>query len=168
MKLQADVTGEKHEVEVTRDGDKLFASVDDRSYELEASEPEPNVYLLKHEGKVFEIFVSPRKNTSAPLSVHVGSAELEVAIADPKRLRGSSAAGDAASGKVEIKTAMPGKVVRILKTAGDAVEKGEGVIVVEAMKMQNEMKSLKEGIIKEIMVSDGDTVSAGDVLVVIE
>ena len=168
MKLQAAVEREKHEIEITRDGSRLFARVDDRKYELEDSEPEPNVYLLKHEGKVFEVFVSPGHNASETFATRVGSTELEVTLTDPKRLRGSAAAASDASGKIEIKTAMPGKVVRILKTAGDAVEKGEGVIVVEAMKMQNEIKSPKDGSVKEIKVSEGDTVSAGDVLVIIE
>ena len=168
MKLQAAVAGEKHEIEVTRDGDRLFARVDDRNYELEASEPEPNVFLLKHEGKIFEVFVSPRKNVSAPFAARIGTAEMEVTITDPKQLRGTSTADDDATGKVEIKTAMPGKVVRILKAAGDAVEKGDGVIVVEAMKMQNEMKSPKDGTIEAIRVNEGDNVGAGDVLVVIE
>lgn len=168
MKLQAAVGSEKHEIEITRDGDKLFARVDDRNYELEASEPEPNVFLLKHEGKIFEVFVSPQKNSGEPNAVRIGSTELEVALTDPKRLRGTAAGADAVDGRAEIKTAMPGKVVRILKAAGDSVEKGEGVIVVEAMKMQNEMKSPKDGSVKDIRVSEGDNVSAGDVLVVIE
>lgn len=169
MKLQAAVEGEKHEIEITREGERIRARVDDRDYELEASEPEPNVYLLKHKGKIFEAFVSPQKNAAEPLSIRVGSAEFDIVIADPKRLRGTSGTGgDDASGKVEIKTAMPGKVVRILKAIGDTVEKGEGVIVVEAMKMQNEMKSPKDGTIKDIRVAESDTVGAGDVLVVIE
>ncbi len=168
MKLQAAVEGKKHEIEITRDGDLLFACVDNRDYELEAAEPESNVFLLKHKGRIFEVFVSPRKNANEPIAARIGSTELEVTLSDPKRLRGTTSGADDASGKVEIKTAMPGKVVRILKTVGDAVEKGDGVIVVEAMKMQNEMKSPKDGAIKEIRVSEGDTVGAGDVLVVIE
>lgn len=166
MKLQAAVEGEKHEIEITRDGDSLFTRVDGRNYELEASEPEPNVFLLKHDGRIFEVFASSQRNNE--YAVRVGTTEFEVAISDPKRLRGSSAETDDASGKVEIKTAMPGKVVRILKVAGETVERGEGVIVVEAMKMQNEMKSPKDGTIKEIRVAEGNNVGAGDVLVTIE
>jgi len=168
MKLQAAVDGEKHEIEITRDGDKLFARVDDRNYELEASEPEPNIFLLKHEGRIFEVFVSPQKNAGEPFAARIGSTELDITLTDPKRLRGTGSGADAVDGKAEIKTAMPGKVVRILKAAGDTVEKGDGIIVVEAMKMQNEMKSPKDGIVKDLRVSEGDTVSAGDILVVIE
>jgi len=63
---------------------------------------------------------------------------------------------------------MPGKVVRILLEAGSEVKKGDGVLVVEAMKMQNEMKSPKDGIVRELRSTEGSTVNAGDVLVVIE
>jgi biotin carboxyl carrier protein len=63
---------------------------------------------------------------------------------------------------------MPGKVVRVLVSVGDPVEPGQGLIVVEAMKMQNEMKSPKAGIVVEIKTKDGATVAAGEILVVIE
>ena len=63
---------------------------------------------------------------------------------------------------------MPGKVVRILVSNGAQVQKGDGVIVVEAMKMQNEMKSPKDGVVTTILVKEGDNVGAGDVLLVVE
>ena len=63
---------------------------------------------------------------------------------------------------------MPGKVVRILLTQGMEVEAGAGVVVVEAMKMQNEVKSPKKGTIQKILVSEGTPVSAGDVLAIVE
>ena len=168
MKLQATVEGERHEIEIRQDGGKLFARVDDHSYELEASEPEPNVFLLKHDGKIFEIFVSPNKNANDPYAVRVGSTELEIVFTDPKRLRGTSAEADAVGGKAEIRTAMPGKVVRVLVAQGSNVQKGDGVMVVEAMKMQNEMKSPKDGIVTAIRVKEGDAVGAGDILLVVE
>ena len=63
---------------------------------------------------------------------------------------------------------MPGKVVRVQLEAGASVEKGAGVVVVEAMKMQNEMKSPRAGVVVSINVKPGDTVNAGDVLAVVE
>ena len=168
MKLQAAIDGAKHEIEVTRDGDRLFARVDDRDYDLEASEPEPNVFLFKHEGKIFEVFVSPQKNANDPYAIRVGTAELEITLTDPKLLRGTTTEADAVGGKAEIRTAMPGKVVRILVAKGAEVQKGDGVMVVEAMKMQNEMKSPKDGIVTAIRVKEGDAVGAGDILLVVE
>ncbi len=71
-------------------------------------------------------------------------------------------------GVAQIVAPMPGKVVRVQVEAGTAVEKGVGVIVVEAMKMQNEMKSPRAGIVVAVNVKPGDTVNAGDVLAVLD
>ena len=73
MKLQAELNNEKHEIEIKREGEKVFARIDDREYELEASQPEPNVYLFKNEGKIYQIFVSPRENSAEPFAVKVGN-----------------------------------------------------------------------------------------------
>lgn len=166
MKLQADIGDEKLAVEIERRDGKIFANVDGRAYELEATEPEPGVFLFKQNGKVYEAFVSPRPDGRATVSID--RQDFDLKLVDPKRLRGSATAGETIGGAAEIKTAMPGKVVRILVSLSDEVKKGDGVIVVEAMKMQNEMKSPKDGVVKEIRVGENDTVGAGDVLVVIE
>lgn len=168
MKLIAEIGDEKHEVELKREGKRVVASVDGRAYELEASEPEPNVYLLKHEGRICEIKVSRGTNPEGTVNARVRENELEITLIDPKRLRGGRAADAHAAGSAEIRTAMPGKVVKIIAATGAEIKKGDSVIVVEAMKMQNEMKSPKDGVVKEIRAAEGATVNAGDVLAVIE
>jgi biotin carboxyl carrier protein len=168
MKLQAQVGETLHTVEIKRDGDRVFARVDEREYELEASEPEPNVYLLKHNGNIHEFYVAPALQPGSPQIVSSRSGDVEITLIDPKRLRGSAAAGAAADGLAEIRTMMPGKVVRLVAKAGDQVEKGDPVLVVEAMKMQNDLKATKTGIVKEIRVNEGATVSSGDILAIIE
>ena len=168
MKFLAETEGNKHEVDIVRDGERIIASFDGRQYDMEASEPEPGVFLFKKDGQIFEASVSPQAKSADTSLVRVKADVHEIRIIDPKKLRGAKGDDADASGKAEIKTAMPGKVVRILVAEGDAVQKGDGVIVVEAMKMQNEMKSPKDGVIAEIKAAEGDTVSAGDVLVVIE
>ena len=155
-------------IEIKRDGEKVFAKVDDREYELEASEPEQNVFLLKHAGRVHEFYVAPATQPGSPQIVSSRKADVEVTLIDPKRLRGSGADGASADGLAEIKTMMPGKVVRLIASVGDTVEKGDAVMVVEAMKMQNDLKAPKTGIVKEIRVKEGSTVSAGDILAVVE
>lgn len=162
MKLQAELNNEKHELEIKRDGEKVFARVDGREYELEASEIEPNVYLFKYDNQIFQIYVAPNG------IVNLGNHQLEISITDPKRLRGSGAKDAVADGIVEIKTAMPGKLVRVLAEEGAEIKQGEGVLIVEAMKMQNEMKSPKDGVVREIRFAEGATVNAGDVLAIIE
>jgi len=162
MKLQADLNGEKYEIEIKREGEKLFARVDDREYEIEASEVEPDVYLFKYDRQVFQIYAPPEG------IVNTGNHQLEISISDPKRLRGSNSAGEAAEGIAEIKTAMPGKLVRVLTEVGAEIKQGDSVLVVEAMKMQNDLKSPKDGIVREIRFAEGATVNAGDILAIIE
>ncbi|MGI9035257.1 MAG: biotin/lipoyl-containing protein [Pyrinomonadaceae bacterium] len=162
MKLIAELDGEKSEVEIRREGEKVSANIGGRSYELEASEVEPDVFLLKHENKIYQIYVAPNG------IINYKNQQFEIKLSDPKRLHGSTAAGAAADGIAEIKTAMPGKVVRVLAEQGAQIKQGEGIIIVEAMKMQNEMKSPKDGVVKEIRFAEGATVNAGDVLAIIE
>ena len=119
--------------------------IDGRSYEVEVSEPEPGVYLLKNGGFISEAVVSQPAKPGDPTQIAVGGNEFEIRLFDPRRLRSAADTDEHAAGVAEIKTAMPGKVVRLLLEAGSEVEKGEGVIVVEAMKMQNEMKSAEKG-----------------------
>jgi len=168
MKLIAHIDDKEFEIEVKKTGPKLFASIDGRDYDLEASKPESNIYLLKYNNKVFEVFVDLIDETGDVFTSKVRNSDFEITLEDPKRLRGSAANAGSAEGAVELKTAMPGKVVRILVTEGEEVVKGDGIVIVEAMKMQNEMKTAKDGVVKQICFEEGETVNAGDVLAVIE
>jgi biotin carboxyl carrier protein len=162
MKLLAEIEDLKYEIKIERKDTKVFAEIDERRYELEVSEPESNVYLLKHNNRVYQVYVAPNNLVS------LGTKQYEINLIDPKRLRASGGTDASADGASEIKTAMPGKVVRVLVETGAEVEKGDGIIVVEAMKMQNELKSPKAGIVREIRFTEGATVGAGDILAVIE
>lgn len=168
MKLVAQLGESSYLIEIIRDGERVTAKIDDREYDLEVSEPEPNVFLFKENGKIHEFFVSPAASAGSPTVVSSRRGEVEVTLIDPKRLRGSAAGAGSAEGLAEVKTMMPGKVVRLIAKPGDEVEKGDAIIVVEAMKMQNDLKSPKAGIVKEIRVGEGTTVAAGEVLAVIE
>jgi biotin carboxyl carrier protein len=162
MKLIASVDGKDSEVVVRRTDGKVYASVDGREYELEIDELEPGLFHMKTEGRVVEVYVGPNG------LVDVGQHQIKIDIRDPKKLSASGIKGIAADGTVEIRTAMPGKVVRVLVAAGDSVAEGDGIVVVEAMKMQNELKTPKEGTVREVRFSEGDTVNGGDLLAVIE
>ena len=168
MKLQAQLGEDKHDLDIRRESGKVFADIDGRKYELEASEPEPGVFLFKHEGKIYEAAVADPRTAADPTKVRIGTHEFDIRLIDPKKLRSAGGSGEHADGLAEIKTAMPGKVVRILTELGAEVQKGDGVIVVEAMKMQNELKAPKAGTIKEIRVAEGSAVTAGEILATIE
>ncbi len=168
MKLHAEIGDDKHEIEIKHGEGKIVADVDGRKYELEASEPEPGVILFKHDNRVYEAVIINSTMAGDPMHVRIGEREYAIRLIDPKRLRSTGGNTDSADGIVEIKTAMPGKVVRILVTPGAVLEKGDGVLVVEAMKMQNELKAPKAGTVKEVRVEEGATVAAGDILATIE
>jgi biotin carboxyl carrier protein len=100
--------------------------------------------------------------------VVIGGRRYGFEVDDPRSLQGRRGAGAGTEGPRPVKAPMPGRVVRVLVEAGDAVEEGQGVVVIEAMKMQNELKSPKAGRVSRVGVAVGDTVGSGDVLVVVE
>jgi biotin carboxyl carrier protein len=90
-----------------------------------------------------------------------------VEVFDPRSLRARKA-GSVSRGRVDVVAPMPGKVVRLLVTVGDSVEQGQGLVVVEAMKMQNEIKSRKAGRVVEVRTKPDAAVTAGEILLVVE
>ena len=167
MKLVAEVEGEKLTLDARREeGARVVAEIAGRRYELEARDLGVGAYLLLHEGTVYQCRVGP--GARGVWEVRVGGRTYGVSLADPKRLRGAQGAVGHDGGRAEISSPMPGKVVRVLVEEGQVVEAGEGVVIVEAMKMQNELKSPKSGTVVELRASAGSTVNAGDVLAVVE
>jgi biotin carboxyl carrier protein len=102
-----------------------------------------------------------------PVEVWVGQKRYLISQADardsPGRRKSASAVGPR-----EIRAQMPGKVITIMVSPGDRVKSGQGLIIVEAMKMQNEMRSPKDGVVFKIQAAAGATVAQGEVLMVIE
>jgi biotin carboxyl carrier protein len=168
MKLTAELTGEKHELDFRQDGARVVAEIDGRRYELEARAPQPGVYLLLADGQVYECHVEHPGTKRESAEVTVGNQSYAVTLTDPKRLGSAQSSENHAEGNSQIIAPMPGKVVRVLVEAGAEVEAGAGLLVVEAMKMQNEMKSPKAGRVTSINVAEGATVNAGDLLAVVE
>ena len=123
-------------------------------------EVEPGVYSILVDGASHEVRVVAGQVT-------VGNRLFDYRVDDPRQWK---RAGDAAGnqGRAPIVAPMPGKVVRILVAVGDDVEAGQGIIVVEAMKMQNEMKAPRAGRVTTIQAKVNDSVAAGAILVVIE
>lgn len=122
---------------------------------------------------VFSVLLSQRSLTvcvvpnGGSLEVSSGGERHVISIADA-RDRSSKSKKVSAAGPMELRAQMPGKVIKLLVQVGTAVEAGQGLIVVEAMKMQNEMKSPKKGIVSRIHAVEGTTVVAGEALIVVE
>ena len=168
MKLKALIGDREEELLIKLEEGRISAQIGDRVYALEVREIEPDCYLFFLHHNVHECRVSERPASKETFDVTIHGRGHEVTIVDPKRLRSGQNSDRHHHGVAELRAPMPGKVVRVQAEAGAPVEKGAGVIVVEAMKMQNEMKSPRAGIVVSINVKAGDTVNAGDVLAVIE
>src|SRR5262249_20348192 len=132
--------------------------------ELQATTPEPNVYSILLDGHSYEARVEPGADG---LAVVIDGHRFEIEVTDP-RAWGRRGGRRGASGAETISAPMPGKVVRVLVAEGDAVEPGQGIVVVEAMKMQNEMKTARTGRVVTLAAREGTTVAAGETLATIE
>ena len=127
-------------------------------------EVEPGLYSILRDGHSYQVRVAKHRDA---WQVEVDGQHASVALRDPRALT-SRGAGGAGTGRQSIAAPMPGKIVRVLVAVGDQVEAGQGLVVVEAMKMQNEMKAPRAGAIVDVKVQPGATVTAGDILIVIE
>src|SRR5262245_18667127 len=121
----------------------------------------PGTWIVGIEGRVYRV------TRGAASEFQVNGRSMTVEVFDP-RDRSAERVGVANNGVHQIAAPMPGRVVRLLVSRGDHVEEGQGLVVVEAMKMQNEMRSPKTGRVADIRASVDDTVSAGQVLVIVE
>jgi biotin carboxyl carrier protein len=168
MKLLATISATEFDVDVRQQGSRLLATVGSHGYDLELARARGQDFLIFKEGQVFNCRVDGPPSAGATVSVTIGANRYDVTLVDPKRLRSALGAGAHGEGAARIVAPMPGKVVRVLVEAGQQVEPGQGIVVVEAMKMQNEMKALKAGTVMAVNVEVGATVNGGDLLAVIE
>ncbi len=144
--------------------DRLQVDIDGRKYEIEVHNADDASYVLFHNNQVFDCRVTRQPKSHDRFEVSLKGHRHSVAIIDPRRLRSDENSDRHHDGLTEISSQMPGKVVRVLVEVGSKVEKGDGLVVVEAMKMQNEMKSPRDGVVVSLSVGAGDTVNAGEVL----
>ena len=126
--------------------------------------PEPNVYSILLDGRIYEAAI---QETATGLVVTVAGHRFEIETQDPRRWTRKSGRSSA-EGVQTITAPMPGKVVRVLIVPGQTVEAGQGLIVVEAMKMQNELKAPRPGRVLTVTAIQGSTVVAAEVLATME
>jgi biotin carboxyl carrier protein len=139
--------------------------LDGSEVHMDAVQAQPDVLSLLIDGKAYEI---RRERTGNGCRLWVGDRLHSPEVRDPRSLRGRRTPTHAAGGTTQLVAPMPGKVIRFLLAQNAPVEAGQGVVVVEAMKMQNEIKSPKKGTVLRLAVAEGAAVNAGDVLAVVE
>jgi biotin carboxyl carrier protein len=153
MKLDLIINGREECIEISTG---RFRMGDGPEREASVVTPQPGVYSVLLDGRSYQARVEEGVVT-------VNGFRYEIEVRDPRRWSRQSRGGMHA-GAQNIKASMPGKVVRVLVAVGDAVEAGQGIVVVEAMKMQNEMKAPRAGKVIGIAAKVGATVTAGEVL----
>jgi biotin carboxyl carrier protein len=158
------IDGKNYRLELNRTDGRWSCRLDGREVEVEAILARPDVLSLRIGNSAYEV---KSERVANDLHLWVGSTRFAVEVRDPRSLRGRSRAADD-QGPKKITAPMPGKVVRLIVRQGDEVEAGGGVAVVEAMKMQNEIKSPKKGTVQKVLVTEGTAVNAGDVLAIVE
>jgi len=166
MTFNLEINGEPHRVDIDPDESPGHWRIrlDGREVEADAQLLRPGVLSLVIAGKAHRIVLDQDNFDPA---LHLGPRRVPYRIEDPRSLR-SRRRHARTDGPMAIKASMPGRVVRVLIGKGEAVALHQGVLVIEAMKMQNELQSPKEGRVAAIRVAPGDTVAAGDVLAIIE
>jgi biotin carboxyl carrier protein len=165
MRYQAIVDGADHELEIEELSAETYrVKLGGQSYDVDLRKTHGSSFLALVGNRAFDFSVSVEGDDLLMISRHGVN---RVTLVD-KRRGGQAGAGRVITGRVELKAMMPGRVVNVLVKAGDEVAADQGVLVVEAMKMENELKTPKAGKVLEIRVSVGQAVEKGEVLAVIE
>jgi biotin carboxyl carrier protein len=164
VKLLIEIAGKKRPVEFAQTGERPVWTIDDERVEADAAAVATGIYSILINGKSFDVRVERR---GAELRAITGGREFTVAIQDEREWRRNRGGSVEAEGRQQVLAPMPGKIVRVLVSAGDAVRAGQGLLVVEAMKMQNEIRAPKSGTIDRVRVVEGQTVNAGEVVVIV-
>jgi biotin carboxyl carrier protein len=160
-----EIGGKKRRVELPAGGGALDGPidclVDGRAVAVDVRMLQAGVMSLVVEGRQYRCVLDGD-------GVVIGGRRFAFEVDDPRSLQGRRGAGAGAAGPRALKAPMPGRVVRVLVGVGDEVLEGQAIMVIEAMKMQNELKSPKGGRVVRVAAGMGDTVGAGDVLAVVE
>ncbi|HTW23194.1 MAG TPA: biotin/lipoyl-containing protein [Candidatus Baltobacteraceae bacterium] len=168
MTLTIEIGGKAHTVEIrsqaAHTNGRVAWVVNGRAIDADAVEVSPGIYSILIGGNSFEARV---ERDPGGLRITIAGREYQARIRDPRVWRRNRGSAAEAEGQQSVVAPMPGKVIRVLVKAGDEVEAGKGVCVVEAMKMQNEVRSPKSGKVERLLVSEGQTVGAGEVLAIV-
>lgn len=164
MRVEIEIGRRNRAVELTRDNGRWRALLDGGVMHVDAVEIAPGFYSVLIGGGSLEVRIEP---SGVALRVFVRGREYAATVRDPREWRRDLDSAMGAKGRQQIVTPMPGKIVRILVNVGDAVEAGQGLLVVEAMKMQNEIRSSKSGIVERLPIAEGQTVAAGETVAVV-
>jgi biotin carboxyl carrier protein len=173
LSLEVEVDGVLRRLALERQGEGWVAHMDGRSIAVDVCEPTPGVLSLLigasgEDGAGGRSYRCVRVLFADEEAIAVGSRQHRIVVNDPRSLRAQRKRPGAGNGTLQIKASMPGRVARVLVAPGEAVVAHQGIVVIEAMKMQNELKAARDGRIAEVRVTAGDRVASGQVLAILE
>ncbi len=168
MKYQATLGKQTHDIEVKEKGEGLYEVVlDGERHVVDALQLDHGAVSLIVDRASYSVEFEDTSDTW--INVLVKGQVFPVEVLDERRLRMRAATGRfAVEGPQTIVAPMPGKVVKVLCKVGDEVKEGQGLVVIEAMKMENELSSPKDGVVKEIVAVENASVESNAKLVVVE
>jgi len=159
------INGKDYRLQLERGEAGWRCRLDGREIQIDAVLARRDVLSVLVGGNAYEI---KRECTATDVHLWVGDICYAVELRDPRSLRSRKGTATDEKGPKKLLAPMPGKVVRVLIGEEQAVEAGQSILVVEAMKMQNEIKSPKKGTVQKIVATEGANVNAGDVLAIVE
>ncbi len=140
--------------------------INDEVYEVDFFKAQENIYSLIIDHQSYEVDVDELDNDT--YSVMIKGDHFDVQVVDERKKKLAEKLGAGASGRQEIKSPMAGSIWKLLKNQGDDVREGEVLLILEAMKMENEIRSPIDGVVTSVDVEEGATVSAGTRLCLVE
>jgi len=159
--------GETRSIELRELGDEVYeVTIDGRTVHVDVARSGKTIYSVLEDGKQFEVIID--ESGAHGFDVLVGGQLLHLKAFDERSRLLAATAKPTATGPQRVEAEMPGKVVKIAAPVGTPVAEGQGVVILEAMKMENEIKSPIDGVVKEVEVSEGQTVESGALLFVVE
>ncbi len=176
MQIEVDIEGRSRSVIVRRTGDRFAVTVGGREHVVRASRVDAHTLALVIEAgdgdgpaRSHEVVILPdlSQGSQGRQTVRLGAVTLGVHVSERARGRRRDEAAQTGSGPQRIFAPMPGKVVRVLARPGEAVAPRQAVVVIEAMKMENELRASGHGTVVDVHVREGQSVDAGALLAVI-
>jgi biotin carboxyl carrier protein len=170
MKFEVHLEGSsgtrQHVVELEREGENFVVVLDGQRVDADIIKVAASSVSILLDGQSFEVHVTPA--LEGKLKLQSGPHEFTAEVQDPRAWRGRKHGGLEAEGRQQVLAPMPGKVIRLLVKEGGPVQAGQGLIVIEAMKMQNEIRSPKSGKVERLLAKEGQTVNVGEILAWVE
>ena len=168
MKLQIDLDGEIYALELEIENGRIRYSVEGFEGDASVVETMPGVFSVLVGDRSFLVSLGSGEAAGSDFEAWPNGKQRHALSVADLRDRSSGRAPGSGNGPLEVRAQMPGKVIKVLAALDAHVEMGDGLVVVEAMKMQNEMKAPKSGRVVRIHVKEGETIAAGEPLVVVE